>query len=111
MATAQTQERRRSSARTAKPSTEVSRRRPIRDVQGAVERVLRRDAVVVGMPVLGEVRLPSREDAVFLGGIAALAAFGILEWPVAVVLGVGHELAMNRHSQLLRSFGAALEEA
>ena len=111
MATAQTQVRRRPSARAAKPSTEVARRRPIRDASGAVERVLRRDAVVVGVPVLGEVRLPSREDTVFLGGLVALAAFGIIEWPVALVLGVGHEWSINRHSQLLRSFGAALEEA
>jgi hypothetical protein len=59
----------------------------------------------------GELRLPPREDLAFLGGVIVLTAIGVLEWPVAVLLGVGHELASNRHNKLLRSFGEALEEA
>jgi hypothetical protein len=33
--------------------------------------------------------LPSREQAVFYGGLGALAIFSVIEWPVAVAIGAG----------------------
>jgi hypothetical protein len=60
---------------------------------------------------LGAIRLPEPERLAFYGGIAALAAFGILDWPVAAVLGIGHLLAEDHHHKLLCEFGEALAEA
>jgi hypothetical protein len=63
------------------------------------------------VPILGRVELPPTDQLAFLGGVVTLAVVGIMEWPVAIVLTVGHVLAHNRHVQLLRDFGKALEEA
>jgi hypothetical protein len=57
------------------------------------------------------VRLPAADELTFLGGLAALAALGLLEWPIALLLGAGHELATSKHHSLLRNFGEALEAA
>lgn len=51
------------------------------------------------------------EHLAFLAGVGVLAALEILEWPVALVLAVGHQLAHSHHGQVLREFGEALEEA
>lgn len=40
-------------------------------------------------------QLPSRDQALFYGGLAAGAAFSLIEWPVAVAIGVGTAL-VNR---------------
>ena len=63
------------------------------------------------VPVLGRVELPPGDQLAFMGGILVLAAVGIMEWPVAVVLTAGHLLAHNRHVQCIRDFGEALEDA
>jgi hypothetical protein len=63
------------------------------------------------MPILGRVELPPSDQLAFMGGIITLAAVGMIEWPVAIVLTAGHLLAHNRHVQILRDFGKALEEA
>ncbi|MFJ8108974.1 hypothetical protein [Streptomyces sp. NPDC096132] len=55
--------------------------------------------------------LPPADHLAFLAGVAVLAAVDILEWPVALVLAVGHQLARNHHSKVLREFGEAMEEA
>jgi hypothetical protein len=60
---------------------------------------------------LGTVRLPEPERLAFYGGITALAAVGILDWPVAVVLGIGHLLAEDHHHKVLCEFGEALADA
>ncbi|GAA3787428.1 hypothetical protein ACFS5L_05210 [Streptomyces phyllanthi] len=55
--------------------------------------------------------LPPPEQLAFLGGVGALVCLEILEWPVALVLAVGHQLAHSHHGRVLREFGEALEEA
>jgi hypothetical protein len=47
----------------------------------------------------------------YYGALAALAAAEIIEWPIALVLGVGHALAENHHSKVAQELGSALEEA
>jgi hypothetical protein len=85
--------------------------RPVLHGLIAAEQAVQHETVHIRLPLAGELRLPPREDLAFLGGVIVLTAIGVLEWPVAVLLGVGHELASNRHNKLLRSFGEALEEA
>jgi hypothetical protein len=86
-------------------------RRPGTDAVDAAEQAIRRDAVRIHLPVLGEFQLPAADELVFLGGLAALTVVGLVEWPVALLLGAGHELATNKHHSMLRDFGEALEAA
>jgi hypothetical protein len=56
------------------------------------------------------VRLPEPQRLAFYGGIATLAVLGIVDWPVAVVLGIGHMLAVDHQHKCLAQFGEALGE-
>jgi hypothetical protein len=60
---------------------------------------------------VGTVTLPSRDQLAFYGGLGVLAVAGVIEWPVAAVVGVGHLLAAMRNHRALRDFGEALEQA
>jgi hypothetical protein len=77
----------------------------------AVEKSLRENSISVQVAGVGTVRLPALDSLAWLGGLAALAAFDILEWPVAAAIGVGHVLAHQKHLRLLSDFGEALEDA
>jgi hypothetical protein len=78
----------------------------------AAEQATQRNNLHLRLPVVGEVQFPAAaEELAFIGGVAALAIVGFLEWPVAVLLGIGHGLASNRRNKVVRSFGAALEAA
>lgn len=115
--TTQAQARPRRAPRSAAPATTrkaAAKRpttRPVRHALTAAERAVRRDTMHIRLPIVGELQLPAREEVAFLGGVAALAVVGVLEWPVALLLGVGHELATSHHNKLLRAFGEALEES
>jgi hypothetical protein len=65
----------------------------------------------VELPVVGTVTLPPSDQLAFLGGVAALVALGLVDWPVGVLLGVGHLIAADRSNRTLAAFGEALEEA
>ena len=62
------------------------------------------------LPGLGAVEL-SRPELVFVGGVAALGVLGLLDWPIALVLGAGHLLAADRSNRAARELGQAMEEA
>jgi hypothetical protein len=80
--------------------------------QRAATAAIEKEAGHVALPYgIGPVRVPSPDRLAFYGGIAALALFGIVEWPVALVIGVGHLLADDHHHKLLADFGEALGEA
>jgi len=63
------------------------------------------------VPSLGAVQLPSKGTLAYFAAVAGLAALGLLEWPVAVVIGVGHLLAQQRGNVLLEEFGDGLSDA
>jgi len=63
------------------------------------------------VPSLGAVQLPSKGTLAYFGAVAGLAALGLLDWPVAVVIGVGHLLAQQRGNVLLEEFGEGLSDA
>ncbi|MDN3353602.1 hypothetical protein [Actinomadura sp. DC4] len=65
----------------------------------------------VEVPVLGTLTLPRRDQLVFFGGLGLLAVVGVIEWPVAAVVGTGHLLAARRNSRTFREVGEALEQA
>jgi hypothetical protein len=78
---------------------------------GAVLRAVQGNTVNVPLPVLGTVRLPPLDSLALYGGLAAVAAAGLMEWPIAAAIGVGHLLVQQQHFRLLHDFGEALEEA
>jgi hypothetical protein len=45
----------------------------------------------------------------FYAGVGVLAAFGLIEWPVALVIAGGHVLADQRVFSWLRELGEAAE--
>ena len=51
----------------------------------------------VNIPVAGGVRvpLPSTEDMIYYGGLGALTALEMIEWPVTLAIGVGYALATH----------------
>jgi hypothetical protein len=77
----------------------------------AVERVRDARSFAVTLPIVGRVRVPRPEQLAFYGALGALAAVEIIEWPVALVLGVGHVLMQNEHSRVVQEVGEALEDA
>ena len=76
----------------------------------AVEKVREGETFVVNVPVVGQLEIPRPEQLAYYGGLAALAAFELIEWPVALVIAAGHLLASNHHNKLLEELGEAMEE-
>jgi hypothetical protein len=81
------------------------------EVLRALERNIERNTVTVEVPPFGTLRLPPLDTLAWLGGVATLAVLGVVEWPVATVIGAGHLLAHQHHLRLLHDFGEALEQA
>ncbi|AFM14930.1 hypothetical protein Mycch_0103 [Mycolicibacterium chubuense NBB4] len=75
------------------------------------DQIREKETVIVDLPWLGRTRLPRPDQVVYYGGLAALAALQIVEWPVAVVLGVGHALSEDHHNRVVHALGEALDEA
>jgi hypothetical protein len=76
----------------------------------AVEKVREGETFAVNLPVLGQVEIPRPEQLAYYGGLAALAAFELIDWPVALVIAAGHLLASNHHNRVLEEIGEAMEE-
>jgi hypothetical protein len=77
----------------------------------AAHRATQQGALAVTLPGLGRINLGTPEQLAYFAGITALAAFELIEWPIAVVLATGHVLAEQRRTKTLHAFGEALEEA
>jgi hypothetical protein len=77
----------------------------------AVQKVREGETFVVNLPVIGEFEIPRPEQLAYYGGLAALAAFELIDWPVALVIAAGHLFAANHHNRLLEELGEAMEEA
>ncbi|MER5643017.1 hypothetical protein [Streptosporangium sp. NPDC002524] len=65
----------------------------------------------ITVPVIGTLTLPPPNRLVFYGVLGALGALGVIEWPVALVVGVGHYLSEQPRSPALRQAGQAAEAA
>jgi hypothetical protein len=77
----------------------------------AVEKIREGETFVVNVPLLGQTEIPRPEQLAYYGGLAALAAFELIDWPVALVIAAGHLLASNHHNHILEELGEAMEEA
>jgi hypothetical protein len=63
----------------------------------------------VTLPLIGTIRLPSLQRLAWYAGIASLVALGMVEWPVAAVVMIGHLLSEDHHNRVIEAFGEALE--
>src|SRR5271163_5257936 len=77
----------------------------------AVQKIREGESFVVNLPLLGKTEIPRPEQLAYYGGLAALAALELIDWPVAVVIAAGHLLASNHHNRLLEELGEAIEVA
>jgi hypothetical protein len=84
--------------------------RPQTSQAEAVAQIREGETFFVNLPLVGRMEIPRPEQLAYYGGIAALAAFELIDWPVAVVIAAGHLLASNHHNRLLEELGEAMEE-
>ena len=77
----------------------------------AVQKIREGETFVVNLPVVGQMEIPRPEQLAYFGGLAALAALELIDWPVALVIAAGHLLASNHHNKILEELGEAMEEA
>ncbi|MBV8860612.1 MAG: hypothetical protein JO082_14485 [Mycobacterium sp.] len=76
----------------------------------AVEHIREGETFAVNIPVVGQVKVPRPDQLAYFGGLAALAAFELIDWPVALVIAAGHFLASNHHNKVLEEIGEVMEE-
>jgi len=76
----------------------------------AVQKIREGETFAVNLPVVGQLEIPRPEQLAYYGGLAALAVFELIDWPVALVIAAGHLLASNHHNQMLEELGEAMEE-
>ena len=76
----------------------------------AVAQIREGETFFVNLPLVGKVEIPRPEALAYYIGLAALAAFELIDWPVAVVIAAGHLLASNHHNRILEELGEAIEE-
>lgn len=65
----------------------------------------------VRLPIVGMMVVPPPDKLAYYAGVGVLAALQIIEWPLALVVTVGHVLADQHLSGLARGVGEALQEA
>jgi hypothetical protein len=58
-----------------------------------------------------QVTMPPLDKLAFYAGLAGATALGVIEWPIALVTGVGHLLSDDRRNRTLRALGEALDAA
>ncbi|GAA4868862.1 hypothetical protein [Actinomycetospora straminea] len=63
----------------------------------------------VEIPYIGPVGWPLTGSLSYLITVGALAAFEIIPWPVAGLLGLGHVMARNRDNQVVSEIGSGLK--
>ena len=77
----------------------------------AAQEATEKNSSRVTVPLIGTITLPPPDQLAYMGGIAALVALEVIEWPVALALCAGHVLASCSHNKVIQDFGRALEAA
>ena len=65
------------------------------DVRHLVERA---EKFSLRVPVVGTVRVPPPDQLAFYGALGLLAAFSVIDWPVALAVGVGQAVVARHFS-------------
>ncbi|HZT66707.1 MAG TPA: hypothetical protein VFA11_13050 [Acidimicrobiales bacterium] len=108
---AETSKRSTSVKRTNANGSGASRARRVFGPRAAAEKAVTGGELTLTVPFVGDVTLPPPVHLAWYAAVATLAVAEVIEWPVALLLGVGRALADNRHSETLREFGEGLEQA
>ncbi len=58
-----------------------------------------------------DMTLPPVDRLACYAGLTGAAAFGLIEWPIAALTGLGHLLSDDRRNRALRALGEALDGA
>lgn len=61
--------------------------------------------VTLDLPVLGTLRLPRPEQLAYYGAVGVLVALEVIDWPIAVLVAVGHALTHQQHSRFIQQLG------
>jgi hypothetical protein len=77
----------------------------------AVDRIREAESFAVQLPIVGRIRIPRPDQLAYYGGLAALAAIELIDWPVALIIATGHALANQHHNRIAEELGEAIEEA
>jgi hypothetical protein len=77
----------------------------------AAEKVAEKNSLRVNVPMIGTLTLPPPQQLAYVGGVAALIALDVIDWPVGLALIAGHVLATRSHKKIVQEFGDALEGA
>lgn len=80
--------------------------------QRAAHQALKSNSTQLNFHLAGasvELTLPPLDKLAFYAGLGGAAAFGLIEWPIAVLTGIGHLLSDDRRSRTLRALGEALD--
>lgn len=59
-------------------------------------RVREADRFALQLPVFGRVPFPTPDQLAFYGALAGLVAIELIDWPVAVAIGIGHAAINGR---------------
>jgi len=63
------------------------------------------------VPLSRATRLAQHPRFTWYAGLAVMAALEIIEWPLAILMIAGHEIAHRTHSQELRELAEGVEAA
>jgi hypothetical protein len=63
----------------------------------------------VEIPYIGPVGWPLTGSLSYLITVSALAAFEVIPWPIAGLLGLGHIMARNRDNHVVSEIGSGLK--
>ena len=97
-----------SSSRARRDGERHTTRRPTKDDEQVsagtshrevTRRVRDADRFALQLPVVGRVPFPRPDQLAFYGALAGLVVVELVDWPVAVAIGVGHALISGRPEQ------------
>lgn len=78
--------------------------------RAAAQQATDADHLIITVPILGELVLPAPAQLAYYGGVAALLALEIIDWPLALIIAAGHALTHQQNHRNLEEFGQALED-
>lgn len=81
----------------------------LRSHTAALEQITRGSRFALRVPFIGDIGVPRPDQLAYLAALGLLAAFELIDWPVALAIAVGHALAEDQRHRALQEVGAALE--
>ncbi|WP_430331767.1 hypothetical protein [Rhodococcus sp. ACT016] len=77
--------------------------------RAALERITEGSRFAIRLPLVGDVAVPRPDQLAYYAALGLLAAFEVIDWPVALAIAAGHALAADQRHRALHQVGEALE--